>query len=87
MIMNVEIAARYTDTMSHYRLKSREIKPEARATVSPHPIPILDYRRTVKARLTDAEWSGDEDTAAALRAELARIERAIAAGEQWEVPF
>ena len=55
--------------------------------MSPHPIPILDYRRTVKARLTDAEWSGDEDTAAALRAELARIERAIAAGEQWEVPF
>ncbi len=55
--------------------------------MSTHPIPILDYRRTVIARLTDAEWSGDEDAAAALRVELARIERAIAAGEQWEVPF
>jgi len=54
---------------------------------APQPIPILEYRKQVRADLAEAEWSGDDARAAVLRRELDRVEQDIAAGEMWEVPF
>jgi len=51
------------------------------------PIPINDYLRALQTQLADAEWSGDDDRAFALRLELDRVDRAINAGDLWEVPF
>jgi len=51
------------------------------------PTPIHDYRKLVVSALSAAEWSGDEPRASILRNELARVDRAIEAGELWEVPF
>ena len=52
-----------------------------------HPLPIHDYRRVIQTQLADAEWVGDDNRVAALRLELARVDRAIKAGELWDVPF
>jgi len=51
------------------------------------PIPIHDYRKQIVARLSEAEWTGDDKAASALRIELDRVDQAIARGELWEVPW
>jgi len=63
------------------------IERDDRAVMPKHPIPIHDYRRVIQTQLADAEWSGDDSSAEALRKEMARVERAIASGEMWDVPF
>ena len=55
--------------------------------IQAEPTPILEHRRNVKAALSEAEWSGDDISAESLRKEMARVKRAIASGEMWEVPF
>jgi hypothetical protein len=51
------------------------------------PKPLAEHRRIVKSQLNEAEWTGDEQKAEMLRAELRRIELALAEGETWHVPF
>ena len=51
------------------------------------PIPIRDYLRSLKADLSESEWSGDDKRADYLRLEIKRVQSDISRGELWEVPW
>lgn len=47
--------------------------------------PILEYLKTLKAQLSEAEWNGKDTDY--LQREIARVEADIKNGEQWEILF